>query len=85
MLKGGIMTFVLSVLLAGVSFAGSLDTSNIADIPEGRKGEARWARAVRDKANAVLAKDFVRSKRAPKSTGSTTALPNAFTGDQQVK
>jgi hypothetical protein len=85
MLKGGIMTLVVSVSLAPVSLAGPFDTGNIADIPEGRKGEARWARAERDKANAVLAKDFVRGERAPKSTGSTTALPNAVTGDQQVK
>jgi hypothetical protein len=77
MLKGGIAALVLSSMLAGVSFAAEHGGGDvIADLPENAKAEAGWVRAERDRANAVLAKDFAAGKNAIKAIGGDAdALP----------
>lgn len=65
MLKASIAAIALSSALANISFADpNHSTDGIAELPENIKGELRWIRAERDRANALLARDFV-GKREP--------------------
>ncbi len=85
MLKGGIAALVLSSTVAGVSFAADRGGDVIADRPESAKAEAGWVRAERDRANAVLAKDFASGDSAIQTIGDTDALPDDVAGSAQTQ
>lgn len=59
MLKACIASIALSLALANIAFADpNHSTDGIAELPANITAELRWVRAERDRANAVLARDF---------------------------
>jgi hypothetical protein len=85
MLKGGIAALVLSSMVAGASFAADHRGDIVADLPESAKAEAGWVRAERDRANAVLAKDFAGGEGAIKAIGDSDALPDNLAGSTRAQ
>ena len=60
MLRVSIAVISLHAALANLCYAAPDKPSDvIAELPENIKGQLRWIRAERDRANAVLARDFI--------------------------
>ena len=76
--RSAILVIALAVTASAFSsFARAED--EIAAVPDAVLAQARWAKAERDKSNALLAKDFLRSDSSQGVSGDTDGLPSATT------
>jgi hypothetical protein len=70
MLRASVAAIALSSVFASGSFAGSDLVGYASEAAKAQvNGEAKWIRAERDRANAILARDFVEGSATPADGG----------------